>query len=129
VEYVISRIESGAKICDVASELGIETSILSRRLKRANYKKPTKGTNYRRQKFANGNYDSCEICGWHLFPTLLKVHHKDGNRQNSNDSNLAVLCPICHDLCHLTDTGVNHSAVPLTLAHVTEILALATSRS
>lgn len=27
---------------------------------------------------------------------ILQVHHRDGNRENNNDSNLQVLCVRCH---------------------------------
>lgn len=40
----------------------------------------------------------CQHCGKHHEPphVVLTVHHKDGNPQNNNDSNLIALCRTCH---------------------------------
>lgn len=38
----------------------------------------------------------CEICDYHEEDRILEVHHIDGNRKNSNISNLIVLCPNHH---------------------------------
>jgi predicted RNA-binding Zn-ribbon protein involved in translation (DUF1610 family) len=43
----------------------------------------------------------CEECGVYLEnrysgKCILEVHHKDGNRRNSNLDNLKLLCPNCH---------------------------------
>lgn len=44
-------------------------------------------------------------------PSLLDVHHLDGDRANGNPDNLVTLCALCHRLVtygvselHLTDT-------------------------
>lgn len=39
----------------------------------------------------------CEICG---SIKNLVVHHRDGNRQNNEDTNLQVLCKKCHQKEH-----------------------------
>jgi len=46
--------------------------------------------------------DRCERCGWVAdHPSLLDVHHRDGNHANDAPENLATLCPICHRREHL----------------------------
>ncbi len=42
-------------------------------------------------------------CGF-FFSGLLGVHHKDGNRKNSDVSNLEVVCPMCHTIRHMKET-------------------------
>jgi len=41
----------------------------------------------------------CEECGiseWNGLPITLELHHKDGDRDNSEYDNLEILCPNCH---------------------------------
>lgn len=62
----------------------------------------------------------CERCGFDSFqgyrkvrsqfrtlPVLMDVHHIDGDRDNNDPINLAVLCPVCHALAtrHITVYG------------------------
>jgi len=39
--------------------------------------------------------ESCTVCGYNN-KIVLEVHHKDGNRNNNDISNLDVLCPTHH---------------------------------
>lgn len=62
---------------------------------------------YRRIAFRSYPW-KCEICGFEEFtnylygkssnqyPTILDVHHIDGNRKNNNFRNLSIICPLCH---------------------------------
>ena len=43
---------------------------------------------------------ACEGCGESRY-FLLKVHHKDGCRENNKRENLEVVCCNCHDIRHL----------------------------
>ena len=48
--------------------------------------------------------EKCESCGrttWLGKKIPLEVHHKDGNKNNNDISNLEILCPNCHTF---TDT-------------------------
>ena len=47
--------------------------------------------------------NKCSRCGWGEINTYtgkvpLQVHHIDGNPNNNDISNLALLCPNCHSL-------------------------------
>lgn len=59
---------------------------------------------YRRIAFTN--FDArCSQCGYHKLP-VLQVHHIDGNHQNNDLQNLAILRPTCHEEQHyLAKTG------------------------
>lgn len=68
-------------------------------------------SSYRRVAFSRYPW-KCAICGYkehtnHVrgskffkYPVILDVHHLDGNRENNDPSNLAILCPTCHALIH-----------------------------
>ena len=52
--------------------------------------------NYR--KIAFEHYDPlCAHCGFGV-PSVLEVAHLDGNRENNDLNNLAILCPNCHKM-------------------------------
>lgn len=38
----------------------------------------------------------CEISEWNSKPIVLELEHKDGNSQNNDISNVALICPNCH---------------------------------
>lgn len=43
--------------------------------------------------------NKCECCGiteWNGKPLVFQIHHKDGNCNNNNLDNIAILCPNCH---------------------------------
>jgi predicted RNA-binding Zn-ribbon protein involved in translation (DUF1610 family) len=53
----------------------------------------------RRKKHLDYRGDTCERCGFiPEHEVQLDVHHKDGDRNNNNPSNLATLCANCHRL-------------------------------
>lgn len=54
-------------------------------------------TNVREQVTARGK---CERCGWHEEVGILRIHHKNRDRENNTLENLELLCPTCHDLDH-----------------------------
>ena len=55
-----------------------------------------KRINYR--KLAFEHYDPlCAHCGFGI-PSVLKVAHIDGNRDNNDISNLVILCANCHKM-------------------------------
>jgi hypothetical protein len=55
-----------------------------------------KRINYR--KIAFETYDPlCAHCGFGI-PSILEVAHLDGNRENNDPGNLAILCPNCHKM-------------------------------
>lgn len=40
--------------------------------------------------------DTCKLTEWQGKPIPLELHHKDGNHNNNEMSNLCLLCPNCH---------------------------------
>lgn len=42
--------------------------------------------------------ENCQLTTWLNQPIPLEVHHKDGDRLNNEEDNLALLCPNCHAL-------------------------------
>ena len=61
--------------------------------------------------FEEADY-KCSRCGFSgenevTGNTILQIHHKDGNSENSSKENLEVLCPNCHAM---TDTFMNLNA-------------------
>lgn len=118
-------VNSGLRYREIKEKLGISEAAISRVLKAAGYKKQTKGRGYRKIKLSSGCFTQCELCGWNAFPALLKVHHKDGDRNNAHTENLLVVCPVCHELLHLTPRGVNFSAPPNDILTVHEMIITA----
>lgn len=49
------------------------------------------------------NEHKCSKCGWEKVPSILMVHHIDGNRENNAMDNLQILCPNCHFELHHWD--------------------------
>jgi general stress protein YciG len=44
---------------------------------------------------------TCERCGFKAEDSCqMDVHHKDGDKQNNDPSNLVSLCPPCHRITH-----------------------------
>ena len=53
----------------------------------------------KKRLFESGIEKRCNKCGiteWNKLEAPLELHHKDGNRQNNNKSNLEILCSNCH---------------------------------
>jgi hypothetical protein len=42
--------------------------------------------------------ESCDLSTWLEHPIPLELHHVDGNADNSDESNLILICPNCHAL-------------------------------
>ena len=56
----------------------------------------TKRVNYRRLAFKRYQL-LCAHCGFGV-SAVLQVAHIDGNRNNNDLANLAILCPNCHKM-------------------------------
>lgn len=65
------------------------------------------GTSERYRVLALKHYPAvCELCGYDRHPEVLHIHHRDSNHSNNVLSNLAVVCPTCHEEAHfLSKTG------------------------
>jgi hypothetical protein len=42
----------------------------------------------------------CEWCGRVTLKSALDIHHKDGNHNNNDPSNILILCATCHRETH-----------------------------
>lgn len=52
-----------------------------------------------KERFIKSHEYKCEKCGiseWNGMPITLQLHHKDGDHNNNDESNLGLLCPNCH---------------------------------
>lgn len=52
-----------------------------------------------KEHFIKSHEYKCEKCGisdWNGMPITLQLHHKDGDHNNNEESNLSLLCPNCH---------------------------------
>lgn len=49
-----------------------------------------------KEKFLKAKCNSCKKTTWLNKSIALELHHKDGNHENNNLSNLELLCPNCH---------------------------------
>lgn len=52
-----------------------------------------------KEHFIKNHEYKCEKCGiseWNGMPITLQLHHKDGDHNNNEESNLSLLCPNCH---------------------------------
>lgn len=48
---------------------------------------------------------TCQYCGWRS-SKHQEIHHLDGNHNNFNENNLATVCPLCHQVHHLSNVGI-----------------------
>lgn len=51
----------------------------------------------------HGHITECEACGYDTRPEILTIHHRDRDRGNNKIENLAILCPNCHAIEHLSE--------------------------
>lgn len=52
---------------------------------------------------------NCEMTQWMNKPIPIQLHHKDGNKDNNNLSNLQILCPNCH--AQTDNYGIKNSQI------------------
>lgn len=49
--------------------------------------------------------DVCELCGYSAHQSAIVVHHKDMDRTNNAEDNLAIICSNCHAVVHAMIRG------------------------
>ena len=54
------------------------------------------GVSTYRKKAFDSLPNKCDMCGYDKITDVLVVHHIDRDRNNSDISNLQILCPTCH---------------------------------
>ena len=53
------------------------------------------------RKIARSSHpNKCNRCGYDDILGILRVHHRDRDRTNSDPRNLEILCPNCHEIEH-----------------------------
>ncbi|MFL9611093.1 hypothetical protein ACKF11_13480 [Methylobacillus sp. Pita2] len=53
-------------------------------------------------------------------PSFMEVHHLDHDHGNNKASNLATLCPMCHQVFHIGHAGENQSASLIWLPEISQ---------
>lgn len=53
-----------------------------------------------RKYIFNTRIPKCEVCSYSEYLFNIDIHHIDGNALNNTDSNLAMLCVMCHRKLH-----------------------------
>ena len=84
--------------CRLHKDLGQRISFGLKELHPPHYGKGNGRYAYR--QMAKDNMEWKCKCGF-SYSKLLLVHHKDGDRENNSESNLEVVCPVCHHIRHM----------------------------
>jgi hypothetical protein len=88
---VMKRSKSGKVFC-CRSHAASYSNTLKRDRSHWNYKG---GASSYRSLALNIYPSKCSVCGYDMVD-ILEVHHKNGNRENNDPSNLDILCPTHH---------------------------------
>ena len=95
----LKKSKSGLRFCsrkckDEAQRMGNHNEIL----RPSHYK----DGRYSYREIARRHHPNiCNRCGYDEYVRILRVHHRDRNRENNHPDNLEVLCPNCHEVEHL----------------------------
>jgi hypothetical protein len=123
---LINRMKNGEKINDLSKETGVPRTTLWRWKKGISF--PASGISknypeyYRKNKkeiierIKKNRYDGkyfgilkrdeyrCVVCN---HKSYLKIHHRDGNRDNNAEGNLVTVCHRCHRIIHWSARVLN----------------------
>ena len=89
----LKRSKSGNIFCCVSCGVSFNNSKNKRGENNPNWSNGA--TNYRAKAF-NLFEHKCVVCGFDEDERLLEVHHVDEDRDNNDNDNLVILCPLCH---------------------------------
>jgi hypothetical protein len=100
-EYIVHKLgisKSGLRFCSRSCKDKGQRIEKYGKILRPNCLKDGKSS-YREVAFRHYPHN-CNRCGYNDVTGILKVHHRDRNRNHNDVENLELLCPICHDLDH-----------------------------
>lgn len=60
---------------------------------------------------------TCQACGW-VSRQWQEIHHKNADHSDHRESNLATLCPLCHQVFHLPQAAATNGASVIWLPEV-----------
>jgi len=68
---------------------------------------------------------TCRACNFRSPPTKTgssyqEVHHLDDNHRNNAFDNLATLCPLCHQVFHIGNAGLNNGGTIIWLPEISQ---------
>lgn len=95
---LLKKSKSGFRFCDRACKDKGQT--IGSNLQKMRPRHYADGRSSYRDIAKRGLPIECNRCGWKEVPGVLKVHHRDRNRDNNKIENLEILCPNCHDIEH-----------------------------
>lgn len=103
----MKKSKSGYRFCDRACK--DEGQRLGSNLQKMRPKHYSDGRHSYREIAKRGSILECNRCKWKEVPGVLKVHHRDRNRDNNTIENLEILCPNCHDIEHFSRCDGNYN--------------------
>ena len=80
----------------------------------------SKGMVKMRPKILQRDNYTCQGCGFRS-KEFQEIHHKDGDHSNFKESNLEVLCPLCHQVFHPVMASVSSAASMIWLPEMTQV--------
>jgi hypothetical protein len=103
----LKKSKSGLRFCSrVCKDLAQRIENGNPQIHPPHYGNGISGWNYR-EVARKHHPKKCNRCGYEELPGILRVHHKDRDRSNSDPENLEILCPNCHEIDHyLAGDGV-----------------------
>lgn len=58
-----------------------------------------------RDKILKRDNCTCQYCGWRS-ERFQEIHHKNHNHKDYREQNLATICPLCHQVFHLSSAAI-----------------------
>lgn len=72
-----------------------------------------------RDKILKRDNYTCKYCGWHS-ERHQEIHHINHNHKDFKESNLATVCPLCHQVFHLSSASITEGAEIIWLPEMTQ---------
>ena len=72
-----------------------------------------------RDKILKRDNYTCQGCGWRA-KNFQEIHHKNHNHGDFRESNLEVLCPLCHQVFHLSTASISSGGYLIWLPEISQ---------